>query len=274
MVLGCEKTKYVTVGDAPAIPLGVSSVTHDGYITIYWNANNDNGLTKGYGVYRYTGTQGNQDQYVLLDKVDVGDNTAETYSYDDHTAENGSTYYYAVDAYNDFGESDLSNPDVFDTPRPEGSAQVYDYHETPGSAGFDFSRARVVAFDDGTADIHFEYDTDFNTYFLEASQGADFMDFGATSSINDVGWGDPGGGTGWSTIGYTELIVGHSYIVWTSDNHYATFRVEAFSTGSTHYVSIDWAYQPSDNGDNRKELKPRPTTRPVHAANYGRRDGK
>ena len=35
----------------------------------------------------------------------------------------------------------------------------------------------------------------------------------------------PGDGEGWSAVGWLELIVHHSYIIWTADDHYATIRV-------------------------------------------------
>jgi hypothetical protein len=37
-----------------------------------------------------------------------------------------------------------------------------------------------------------------------------------------------------------EAIVGHSYIVLTSDNHYAKFEVKSLNSSS---MVLDWAYQ-------------------------------
>lgn len=267
-VFGCEeKTRYITVADSPATPVGVYSVTGDGYVDVYWQANNDGGNTDGYGVYRYTGTVGGQDQYVLLGTVNASP-FHEVYGYRDNNAQNGSTYYYAINAYNAYGESELSDPDAFDTPRPQGSVTVKDFHTYPNEGGFDFSRVRVQNWEDANTDVYFEYDANLDAFFFFAANvDVDIMDYGYTDALNSVGWGDPGEGDGWSEVGWMELIVGHSYIVWTADNHYATFRVKSLGVGN---ISIDWAYQ-TDEGN--PELKRVPKVSPPHADNYGRRSG-
>ena len=267
-IVGCEeKTKYITTAEVPAVPVGVYSVTGDGYVDVIWQANNDRGNTDGYGVYRYTGTVGGSDEYALLGTVDASP-LAETYSFRDSDVQNGETYYYAVNAFNDYGESELSDPDAFDTPRPDGNATVRDFHTYPADGGFDFSRARVVSWDDATSDVYFEFDSNLDAFFFFAgNEDVDIMDFGYTDALNDVGWGDPGEGDGWSQVGWMELTLGHSYIVWTADNHYATFRVKSLGVSN---ISIDWAYQ-TDEGN--PELKRAPKVSPPHAENYGRRSG-
>lgn len=267
-VVGCEeKTRYITTADAPAPPVGVYSVTGDGYVDIFWQSNNDGGNTDGYGVYRYTGTVGGNDEYALIGEVNASP-FREIYGYRDNNVQNGNTYYYAVNAYNGYGESDLSDPDAFDTPRPQGRVSVRDFHTFPGSGGLDFSRARVQHWEDASTDVYFEYDANLGAFFFFAANvDVDIMDYGYTDGLDAVGWGDPGNGAGWSEVGWMELIVGHSYIVWTADNHYATIRVISLSASN---ILIDWAYQ-TDQGN--PELKRAPKVSPPHAENYGRRSG-
>ncbi|MGB5107588.1 MAG: hypothetical protein WBP29_11695 [Candidatus Zixiibacteriota bacterium] len=276
-VIGCEEKKYIVIDDAiPAAPVGVYSVTGDGYVDIYWPLNNDGGITEDYAVYYYAGTEGNQDVYELLAKGNDIDFIMPDYIYTDeargyyrdYDVSNGVTYRYAVSAYNENGESDLSAVDAFDTPRPEGSDMVRDYHTYPSDGGFDFSRARVVDWDDATSDVYFEFDPNLDAFFFFAGDvDVDIMDYGYTDALNSVGWGDPGEGDGWSEVGWMELTLGHSYIVWTADNHYATFRVTNLSVSN---ISIDWAYQ-TDEGN--PDLKRAPKVSPPHAENYGRRSG-
>ena len=59
---------------------------------------------------------------------------------------------------------------------------------------------------------------------------------------------------GWSPSGTVEAVVGHNYVVWTRDNHFAKFRVTAVSATT---VTLDWAYQ-LDPGN--QELAVTPTT--------------
>lgn len=276
---GCTEDKVVRVaGDVPAVPTGVLSTTGDRQIEIYWRGNNDRGVTEGYGVYRYTRTVGDVDRYELIGKVPAGaglvypDDDVRWYSYVDYDVTNGSTYYYAVNAYNRYGESELSRIDAMDTPRPEGSAMLRDFHRFPNSAGFDFSRARVVRYDASDVDIFFEYDSDLGAFFLFAgSNEVDIQDYGYTDGLKGVGWGDPGGGHGWSRVGWLELIEFHSYLIWTADDHYATIRIEA-TDDNPNQLSIDikWAYQ-TDQGN--PELKRGLIARPQHDANYGKRKG-
>jgi hypothetical protein len=280
-VAGCTEDKVVrVVGDAPAVPTGVSSTTGDQQVEVYWRGNNDNGLTDGYGVYRYTRTVEGEDRYELLGTVLAsaavvydGDDVR-WYSYVDDNVQNGSTYYYSVNAYNEWGESELSKIDAMDTPRPEGSATLRDFHTYPSDAGFDFSRAqsKIVRYDSPDADIFFEYDPDLGTFFLFAgSNEVDIQDYGFTDDLTSVGWGDPGGGQGWSKVGWLELIDSHSYIIWTADDHYATIRIEATDADPNQLrIDIRWAYQ-TDVGN--PELKRGLVTRPKHDANYGKRKG-
>ncbi len=261
-IVGCEGDRivrghdgsnyYYSDGIAPDVPTGVQSITHDGFIEIVWQENNDAGLTEGYGVYRYVGTVNNLDQYELIGTVLSVSDAAEA-AFRDHDVRNGDTYWYAVNAYNQYGESDLSYEDIFDTPRPDGNATVYDYGTRPTRAGYDFSEFAVVDWDDDMADIYFEYDPSWQLFYVNAAgKHRDLVflqDYGFVSDIFKVNWGDPGGE--WTESGWLPLAVGHAYIVWTADDHYAAFRVNSADTG-TKKITITWSYQ-TDPGN--PELK-------------------
>jgi len=63
---------------------------------------------------------------------------------------------------------------------------------------------------------------------------------------------------GWSPTGAVELLVGHCYVVWTRDDHYAKFRVTQITPpgpSTPARVQFDWAYQ-VDPGN--VELRNRP----------------
>ena len=106
----------------------------------------------------------------------------------------------------------------------------------------------VSSFDE-LADIVVTLDN--GIFFVEAVSHTDavtdIQDFGYTETLDALDWAPP---DGWSTLGWAELIVGHTYAVWTWDDHYAKFRVTEMGSSS---VLIDWAYQ-IDPGN--PELKP------------------
>lgn len=241
---GCEVTRTVYQSPVdntpPAVPRGVTSITGDREVTILWFENTERDLA-GYGIYRAGSANG---VYTRIAEV------SGTGEFLDRDVINGVTYYYAVDAFDDAGnESDLSPEDVFDTPRPAGyDMLLYARSSEPTLAAFDFSRGKRVAAGSLDADIEINYDASHNTLFVDAANAdVDIQDFGYTSSLDALDWAP---GDGWSEAGWCELIVGHSYAVWTADDHYAKFRVTSRSGMS---VLVDWAYQTAIGNP---ELKP------------------
>ena len=103
---GCEDCESPD-GVPPPIPSGVYSVTGDGFVEIFWDPIRGYDDLAGYGVYRSTGDP--EGPYYRLERLHGAE---EDYYYDD-TAQNGTTYYYAVDAFDfDGNESELSIEDV------------------------------------------------------------------------------------------------------------------------------------------------------------------
>lgn len=234
---GCDE--YVEDTTPPFKPRGVRSITGDGEVTLVWLANQENDLA-GYHVYRNDQPSG------YFERIGT---TSDTF-YIDRDVENGRTYYYAISAFDIHGnESDLSDELVFDTPRPSGENVILrDYHTHPNNAGWDFSTAQVVSYNDVLCDIFYEYDTTYGLHFMNTTNGTEIQDFGYTESLDDIDYAPE---EGWSRLGWVELIRGHSYIVRTADMHYAKFRVTALGPG---YCQFDWAYQ-VDQGNRELAIK-------------------
>lgn len=240
---GChEEDIYGVDRMPPAVPQGVVSVTGDEEVTLYWYDVRDHDLA-GYRVYWSDAPEG---PYELLAA------TGDTW-FVDRGLRNGFTYFYGVTAYDRNGnESELSEEIVYDTPRPEGYGLVLRNASGPraGTSGYDFSAHQVVPWDSPRADIFFAIERGVPR-MIAGLPGVDIQDAGYTSMI-EVNWAPA---SGWSQTGRVDLAVGHSYVVWTADDHYAKFEVRSLEPDA---VVIDWAYQ-VDRGN--PELAPRPGPR-------------
>lgn len=241
----------------PPTPSGVFSVTDDGAVDLYWNPIMGLDDVAGYGVYRSAASAG---PYVKLATLDGASNDY----YRDENVSNGQTWYYAVDAFDfDGNESALSVEDVWDTPRPSRAGmRVYSSDFDLARSAVDFSEQpsfgdMLVAPTDPGADLYVFRGTDgFLRVVGTVHAGPDtnfVQDFGGTERWNDVGWAPDAGWHVRSPLGY-ELAVGHTYLVWTWDNHFAKFRV---TNVQSNYVDIDWAYQTAEG--NPQLIRPRST---------------
>ena len=216
----------------PLPPENVYSVTGDNRVDIFWDYNRESDVA-GYNVY-YSYTY--DGKYTLIGHT-------QNNSYVDYDAKNGVTYFYAVAAYDyDLNESELSRDEVYDTPRPEGFNQtINDYTRFPDNSGYDFSRYLVLPFDDQYTDLFFENHN--GTFYLNVWDDSDIQDLGATNDIWDISYAPSGG---WvplkqgENIKYAEAIVGHTYVVWTWDNHFAKVRIKNITN---ERIVFDWAYQ-------------------------------
>lgn len=229
LLLGCNEQIFESDTEPPAVPRGVASLTGDRQVVISWYPNGERDLA-GYHVYRGLSERGSYFRIA----------TPRGTTLNDRDVVNGRTYYYAVSAYDFAGnESDLSYDLVFDTPRPEGhGVRLFDFNSSPQFAGYDFSDYRVQDFRSRDTDIFFEYHAPSGGTFINvASVDTDIQDFGYTESLDDVDYAPE---QGWSPLGYVECIAGHSYVIWTADNHFAKIRVVAVNPG---FVEFDWAYQ-------------------------------
>jgi hypothetical protein len=221
----------------PDPPTGVIVFNGDNRVDISWDNNRESDLA-GYNIYysysydgRYTLIGSSNDNYFI-----------------DYDAANGTTYYYAVAAYDYNGnESDLSYNVVYATPRPEGfNEAIFDYINFPDNAGYSFSDYAVVPFDDDEADFFFENLE--GTYYLDVWDDSDIRDMGHTSDIYDI---PTAPSSGWSSAKSEIAVAGHTYVVWTWDNHFAKIRVKSITDDR---IVFDWAYQLVE-GD--RQLKPK-----------------
>lgn len=231
-VAGCEDESPVVVDVPPFPPDGVFSITGDGVVSIYWNANWEDDLA-GYVVYRSTDNPG---PYFELDKV-----PADQTWYDDTDVNNGEKWFYAVTAYDRNGhESELSEETVFDTPRPEGfNLVLVELGQDPSRAGYDFSSLSGISQSAalGTTDIY--YESVGGVKYLRATAGVDIQDYG----LIDLVYVDVAPDAGWSPSGQAEAIEGHSYIariVGGQGENFAKIHVKAVASST---VTLDWAYQ-------------------------------
>lgn len=245
LVVGCDDDTIVyDLDDPPAVPTGVTTVTGDGWVDVLWYSVRENDVV-GYGVYRSSTLAGPYGRIATV----YG---RESNNYRDVGLTNGTTYYYAVDSFDDENqESELSYEDAFDTPRPAGSnLQVHARQDDAARSGIDFSDFNlptfVNAYNAPDTDVYFQRMNGI-LYAKGTPIGGfwnDIQDLGWTSTMDDVSWSPT---DGWSVSpDGVELIEGHTYVVWTWDSYFAKFRVVEIVEsvpGSPSGARLDWAYQ-------------------------------
>jgi len=143
---GCNDDDDVVDVTPPAIPAGVSSITADGEIILYWIPNRELDLD-GYRIWWSV----DNNSFEELDDIDAfdpdyydaGTGEGDDYMlYFDFGIANGSENFYAVTAYDLAGnESELSLEYVRDVPRPEGDVVLQRNDLVRQASGFDFSGA-------------------------------------------------------------------------------------------------------------------------------------
>ena len=156
---------------------------------------------------------------------------------------------------------------IYAIPRPEGFNQsIFDYRRYPDLAGYTFNDYSVVPYDDLSTDFFFENYQ--GTYYIDVWDDTDIQDMGPTQDIWDIAYAP---NSGWNPTKDAIAKVGHTYVIWTWDNHYAKVRVSNIT--STRIV-FDWSFQlvegehqlkPRKSESERHELS-RPQTRTVAAS--------
>jgi len=223
---GCEDPMMYVDRTPPSAPTGVIVDNGDNMAIVSWNYNRESDVA-GYNVYSSSSYNG---KYYLIGS------TSGTY-FNDYGIQNGTKYYYAITAYDyDNNESELSYEDAYSAPRPEGFNQaIFDYHLYPSLSGYSFATESVVA--DTSALSDFYFDVTGGVYYLDVFNDSDIKDMGRTSSIYDIASAPA---SGWSTTKDAVAIVGHTYVIWTVDNHFAKVRISSLTS---QRVVFDWAYQ-------------------------------
>lgn len=224
LITGCEIQRIDTT--PPAMPRGIVTTSLDNAVQLDWLENTEPDLA-GYDIWvsdRYNG------RYTRI-------GTSRNAHFVDYGARNGETYYYGVTAYDhDGNESEMSQDVVYDTPRPEGfGVRLYDYFISPSSSGYDFSTFSVGQYDDNYTDFFYEY---YNgRAYLNVWSDTDIQDMGYTNSLDEISVAPE---SGWSPSKSVEAIRGHTYVIWTWDDHYAKVRIREISA---NWIVFDWAYQ-------------------------------
>lgn len=228
LLSSCVRREEVIGPDetAPGPPRGITSISLDNAVQLNWLANTEPDIA-GYRVWVSNAYDG-----VYSEIADVAGT-----EFVDNGALNGATYYYAVSAYDIVGnESDLSMDVVYDTPRPEGyNVRVYDITVFPNLSGYDFGTYSVGPYDDQFTDFYVEFFTGLP--YLRVWSDTDIQDMGYTRDLDEISVAPA---SGWSASRTCEAILGHTYVIWTNDDHYAKVRVVAVGAD---YVLFDWAYQ-------------------------------
>ena len=222
----CERDILLPDLVAPAPPHGLFTETGDGFIELFWSPNSESDV-RGYNVFASTSYTG---PFTYIGT------TTNTW-YVDVDAKNGTTYYYAISAFDrSQNESDPSTDIAYDTPRPEGyHVTIADFRALPEYAGYDFSTYSVGPYDDKYTDVFFEnYD---GALYLDVWEDTDIQDVGFTISLQQVGEAPT---RGWSPTKDARIVPGHTYVIWTWDDHYAKLRV---TSASADRVVFDWTYQ-------------------------------
>lgn len=109
ILTGCSTPPEDPGPNAPAVPTGLRASPADGQVTLEWTANSESDLS-GYGVYRAT-TSG------ALSKV--ADVAAGITSYTATGLDNGTEYFFAIDAVNEANQRSTRSAEVSATPRSD-----------------------------------------------------------------------------------------------------------------------------------------------------------
>jgi hypothetical protein len=238
LFFGCHELHKIDT-TPPAPPQGIRAAALDDAVELTWLRNTERDLA-GYNVWVSDTYDG---RYQLLGSTAGND-------FVDHGASNGVRSYYAVTAYDFEGnESAMSRDVVYATPRPEGyGITLRDYRTLPGSAGYDFSTYSIGTYSDNYTDVFYEY---YNGYaYLNVWTDTDIQDMGYTESLYEI---TTAPATGWAPSKSVEAIVGHTYVIWTWDDHYAKIRVTELTPTR---VTFDWAYQVAPTNPDLKRAIP------------------
>ncbi|KAA3635332.1 MAG: hypothetical protein DWP97_04955, partial [Calditrichaeota bacterium] len=243
-IVGCEgedKIVEVPIDEIPQPPLGVYSISGDQSVIVGWLVSYEADLA-AFEIWRST----DDVNYSLVGSV-AADLSAFSQEFVDNTVQNGVTYFYAVSAIDDAGQESNFDYSVegsaADTPRPQGVVTLYDMGSlSPEYSGLVLDSVPGRAWHDNVnTDIYI--DSDVNSLYINAgnstgtNDNVDIQDMGYTEDIYEI---NVAPSDGWSSNGWAELIVGHTYVIWDSDNFFAKVRVISMTATS---VNLEWAFQ-------------------------------
>lgn len=222
----------------PVPPQGLRAIAMNNKVYLYWNHNYEASVI-GYNIMVSNSYNGRYQKIGFTNKNEFYDTGAA----------NGTTYYYAVTAYDNYGnESELSLENVSATPRPEiFGLTLRNYLTDPLGAGYILNSNQIVAYNHQSADFYYEYYN--NLPYMNVFKDSDIQDMGYTEDFDEIVKSPT---KGWSPTKDVVLIVGHTYTVWTWDDHFAKFRVKEIYPDR---VVIDCSYQLQKNNPQVKRNK-------------------
>jgi hypothetical protein len=266
LVIGCDDStsppEQVSQEDL-APPLGLTSVTGDGQVTLTWQASNFNEDRQGFFVYVFEGNLPGTPETIPTGFA--RDSTASVTSGVEggiftgpvDGLENGTTYSFLVVGYKDNG-SKISRPSniVIDTPRRESG--TIDLVNGAGNLRYvDVDADPIVASVTGgtTADILCQ---SFNAGAgdrpgIVGQNNARIQDLGYVANWDQIDKAPLGGGSYPDATFSVQALPGHVYAIFTGTNHYAKLLVTQLHGGDLGYT-CRIAYQPQVGSN---ELKPR-----------------
>lgn len=259
---GCSDTVTTEDPEDLAPPLGLTSVTGNGAVTLRWQASNFGEDREGFDVYQANGTQSSAPGETIpsaFGTTSVASLATSQGSGSFTTTitglSNGTTYSFLVVASKDDGDK-LSRPSnvISDTPRGEsgtlvltngtGNIRFVNVSANPASASSGNSGADILcqSFNAGAGDRP----------GMVGQNDARIQDLGFVSNWDEIDEAPVGTGSYPNASHSVEVLENHVYAVFTGDNHYAKIWVTDLNSGNFGY-SCQVAYQ-SQSGSN--ELKP------------------
>ncbi len=241
-------------------PLGLQSITGDGQVTLMWWCSNYSDDLVGYKVFAAEGAyQGDPRDtlpagFSVVDSIAVTPPCNERLQMEITGLANGTTYsFLVVAARNEWKEISNTSNIVEDSPRPESAqeAVLYARQVNPSQAGYElstFSGADATSLDQnydtasGIGDIMCER---FNPgagmrAWIDGINGARIQGVGYLQDWQNL---DEAPAAGYSNPGHSvEALLGHVYVVWTADDHYAMIQVMEIDE-SFEWIRIKAAYQ-------------------------------
>lgn len=211
----------------PLPPVGIYAIALDNAVGLNWIPNQETDLS-GYKIYVSSSYNGRYEFIGVSSRA----------SFTDNGVRNGNKYYYAITAYDYTGnESELSKDVIYSTPRPEGyNVFLQDRFINPNYAGYDFSAYQILNYNTDFTDIYLEFTQNGVPYFVVWND-TQIQDMGYTKDLDEISTSPT---QGWSPTKDAHIIIGHTYVIRTWDNHYAKVRVTDIQNSS---VKFDWAYQ-------------------------------
>jgi hypothetical protein len=257
MIAACEETvtqKEIVEKSELNPPLGLRSITGDTQVTLRWYSSNYEDDFGGYLIYQATGNY----ERIAPETMPSAFTVADTVKVDlDGSPPTVHTILGLENGY----PSNI----VTDTPRPFGTATIYQQEAEPDQqAGFDFSEGLEVPYLDSDCDIFLDVYTiaDNLHYSLTSPDQAssalrttEIQDMGYTDSFDQI---DISPEEGWDPDYSVDVLdmVNHTFALKTEDDNFVKLRVLSTSLPSDDpaWVRFEYGYQTISGDPNFKTL--------------------